>query len=92
MNGLGVIISIFSEASGKGHIVRLQNILNDGLIVDDPYGKLNDFKERENKGFGYTGTKNPVDSESGIGEDNLWLWENINETMIKFAEIFTRKE
>jgi hypothetical protein len=92
MNGHGVIISIFSEASGKGHIVRLQNILNDGLIVDDPYGKLNDFKERENKGFGYTGTKNPVDSESGIGEDNLWLWENINETMIKFAEIFTRKE
>jgi len=32
----------------KGHLVRLQNITSEELIVDDPYGKVTNFLTREN--------------------------------------------
>jgi hypothetical protein len=90
--GNGVVISAFSVASGKGHIVRLQQVVDDGLIVDDPFGKVNNFKQRESGGSGYTGTANKRDSESGLGEDNLWKWDDISETVIKYADAFYYKE
>jgi len=90
--GHGVIISIFSSKSERGHIVRLQSVQDDGLIVDDPFGRLNNFKQRENKGSGYTGTANTRNEDSHLGEDNLWTWENIGETVIKYAEAFHCKE
>ena len=87
-NGHGVVISIFSVASGKGHIVRLQSVESTGLIVDDPFGKLNDFKQREQGGSGYTGTANTRSVDSHMGEDNLWTWANIEKTQIKYADVF----
>jgi uncharacterized Zn-binding protein involved in type VI secretion len=87
-NGHGVVISIFSVKSGKGHIVRLQSIEDDGLVVDDPFGKLNDFKQREQGGSGYTGTANSRNAGSNMGEDNLWNWASIEMTQIKYADIF----
>jgi hypothetical protein len=88
--GYGVVISVFSIASGKGHIVRLQNISDAGLIVDDPFGNINDFAQRESGGSGYTGTSNTRDSENGIGENNLWKWTDIDQTTIKYADVFIR--
>lgn len=90
--GHGVVISIFSSASGKGHIVRLQSVSEDGLIVDDPFGKLNNFKQREDGGFGYSGTANTRSTDSNKGEDNLWRWDSIAETVIKYADAFYIKE
>jgi outer membrane protein OmpA-like peptidoglycan-associated protein len=90
--GCGVVISIFSSESGKGHIVRLQSVSEDGLVVDDPFGKLNNFKQRESGGFGYSGTANTRSTDSRKGEDNLWSWESIGETIIKYADAFSIKE
>lgn len=90
--GNGVVISVFSVKSGKGHIVRLQQVVDEGLLVDDPFGKVNNFKQRESGGSGYTGTANKRDSESGLGEDNLWKWADISETVIKYADVFYYKE
>lgn len=90
--GRGVVISAFSSESGKGHIVRLQSVAEKGLIVDDPFGKLNNFKQRENGGSGYKGTANTRSSDSHLGEDNLWTWEDIGNTIIKYADAFFKKE
>jgi hypothetical protein len=90
--GRGVVLSIFSSKSRKGHIVRLQSVSEDGLVVDDPFGKLNNFKQRESGGSGYTGTANTRSTESRKGEDNFWTWENISETVIKYADAFGIKE
>lgn len=88
-SGKGVLISIFSVASTKGHIVRLQEVTDEGLIVDDPFGKLNNFAQREAGGSGYTGTGNTRTTESGVGSDNLWKWADISQTVIKYAQAFS---
>jgi hypothetical protein len=85
--GHAVLISAFS--SPKGHIVRLQAITDDGLIVDDPYGKVQNFTERENGGFGYSGGKNSTDDSAIQGSNNLWTWADVADTIIKYAEIYS---
>ncbi len=58
-----------------GHIVRLLEITDEGLIVDDPYGELEDGAAREISGGHYnTNTKN---SNENAGSENLWLWTDI---------------
>lgn len=84
--GNAVLLSAFPV--GRGHIVRLQAITDDGLVVDDPYGKVQSFIERDEGGFGYSGGKNSADSKSVEGEDNLWRWSDIEQTIIKYAEIY----
>jgi hypothetical protein len=84
-NGDGVMLSISTNA---GHIVRLQDISDSGLIVDDPYGELTDFAARE------AGTKNDYNLNertegSNKGNDNLWSWENLKKLTIKYAYVFS---
>jgi len=73
--GYGVVVSLYSTA---GHIVRLQDITEDGIIVDDPYGKINSMATRElTESGGYAGTSNA----SGVknkGEDNTYTWSDLN--------------
>lgn len=72
-------------ASIQGHVVRIENISKDGLIIDDPYGKLDISKRRKNsyKGGYEKYNKSPWkwDSEgsSNEGEDNLWDWKDIEQ-------------
>jgi hypothetical protein len=84
--GRAVLLSAFS--SPKGHIVRLQTITDEGLIIDDPYGQVQNFSQRENGGFGYTDGKNSTDNSDIKGKDNLWTWADIKDTIIKYAEIY----
>lgn len=62
------------------------------LNVDDPYGRVSDFAASEAGGSGYTGTKNAPESGSFIGEENLWSWSNISETVIKYACAFVEQK
>ncbi len=92
--GNGISLSVFSYNSGKGHIVRLQAINTNGLIVDDPYGDVSQhLGDRENGANGYRKSeeydnRNSKVSEEGKGEDNLWKWEQIQNTIIKYAMVF----
>ena len=45
-SGHSISLSAFTFKSQKGHIVKLQSIRADGIIVDDPYGKVKNFSER----------------------------------------------
>ncbi len=84
-SGDGVMLSVSSEA---GHIVRLQGISNNGLIVDDPNGELTDFGARE-AGTGKDYNLNDRTIASEKGNNNLWSWENLKKLKIKYAYVFS---
>ncbi|MBB6463450.1 hypothetical protein [Flammeovirga kamogawensis] len=101
--GNAVLLSVFSSKSNKGHIVRLQEINDEGIIVDDPYGDVSERLEvREKDGSGYLkkgvdqyDTRNNHDKSSDdfqpkIGEDNLWKWDQLKKTKIKYAFIYSK--
>jgi hypothetical protein len=76
-SGYGIMMSI------KGHIVRLQNVTDNGLVVDDPYGRLNLQKRFENGKKGgyekYNKSEWGWTSEGATneGEDNVWPWATV---------------
>jgi hypothetical protein len=56
------------------HIVRLEWVTGDGLLVDDPYGRL------LHNGSFFTYDTNDTKSSEGEGakgEDRLWSWETV---------------
>lgn len=90
--GHSVSVSAFTIASTKGHIVRLQSVNNDGIVVDDPYGRVNNFKQREDGGSGYNGSLNSRDNIDIFGKDNLWRWSDIKICTIKYIVVFYKLE
>jgi hypothetical protein len=91
-DGNSISLSAFSISSKKGHIVKLQSINNDGIIVDDPFGRVNNFKERENGGSGYKGSKNSKNNIDIFGKDNLWRWSDVKICTIKYIVVFFKLE
>ena len=91
-NGHSVSVSAFTIGSKKGHIVRLQSVNEDGIVVDDPNGRVNNFQKRENGGSGYTGSKNSKDNLNIFGKDNLWRWVDIKICTIKYIVVFYKTE
>ncbi|MBB6463455.1 hypothetical protein [Flammeovirga kamogawensis] len=95
-----MLLPVFSSDSGRGHIVRLQEINDEGIIVDDPYGDVSERLEvRESGKSGYR--KQKVYDTRNIhkegrnyqpkkGEDNLWRWEDLKKTQIKYAYVFSK--
>lgn len=84
--GNGMMMSI------TGHIVRVQDVHDDGLIIDDPYGKV-DLKE--GTGWGYKGSKNAADSESGkgvIGENSVWAWNKVEKHSMKWVGVVSKSK
>ena len=71
--GCGVLLSAFSPSGG--HIVRLLDVTDEGIIVDDPFGELLDGAAREQNGGNYD--VNVENSNENNGSENLWLWEDI---------------
>jgi hypothetical protein len=74
-SGKAVIASLYS---GKGHIVKFQAIGDEGITMDDPYGKICRMADREYKvGTGYD--KSAKNTNSTVkGDDNLLTWDDFN--------------
>jgi len=86
-SGCAIMISVWPAC--KGHLVRLQNITEEGLIIDDPYGKVTDFMSRENcESGGYNINSNT--EEDSKGKDNLWRWSDIKDVTIKYVEVYCK--
>lgn len=82
-SGSAVILSI------TGHIVRLQAVTDDGLVVDDPYGR-SELESGADYGFSAV---NPY-QKSGVlvGDDVLWTWEEVERhTMHWLAKLWYPK-
>jgi uncharacterized protein YvpB len=84
-SGCSVMMSVWPIC--KGHLVRVINVTDEGIIVDDPYGKVTDFISRENcNGGGYD--LNSKTSESSKGGHNLWKWVDLNNITVKYIESY----
>lgn len=85
--GCGVILSSF------GHIVRLQKITDEGLIVDDPYGKVVDFSAKSTTPK-YKKDKKDYrnNKKENNGSDNIWRWKDLekNKIILKGYEIYCK--
>lgn len=68
--GYAVMMSI------SGHIVRMQDVTENGLIIDDPYGVVN---LRAGEGWDYDkDKKNAREGEdANRGEDSVWAWDAV---------------
>ena len=80
--GQGAIMSI------GGHIVRLQGVTEQGLVVDDPYGRCRLLPGEQGK---WDYEANNVYGKRGetVGEDSLWRWEDVSRhTMRWIARVF----
>ncbi len=92
--GNGIMMSI------KGHIVRVQNVTNDGLIIDDPFGgdlKLLASKTLQDDRYfwpkGKLNSPNSDDGKGAKGEDSLWIWARIeNHYMNWIAKVVKKAE
>jgi len=87
-SGCAVMLSVWPGC--KGHLVRVQNITNEGLIVDDPYGKVTDFKTQDCNSGGYDA--NSKTDENSKGSDNLWKWSDIKDITVKYVEVYCKCE
>ena len=92
-SGCAIMLSVWPDC--KGHLVRLQGITNEGLIIDDPYGKVKgktdgfDWREACNSG-GYDTNSNAF--EDAKGSDNLWKWSDIQDVTLKYVEVYCKCE
>ncbi|MBN2003394.1 MAG: transglycosylase SLT domain-containing protein [Anaerolineae bacterium] len=73
--GAAIMLSI------QGHIVRMQDVTDAGLVIDDPYGKV-DLKTRQEKGFKggwkeYNKRPGGGGPKENAGEDNVWPWDHV---------------
>jgi len=79
-SGAGIMLSF------KGHIVRLENITDEGFIIDDPYGKSDIVTRNKNGKGGWDGYNGKRGGPSkDVGEDNLWTWDAVEQVNIRGA-------
>ena len=57
-------------AGGWGHVVRIQDVTETGVIVDDPFGGSN------RPAASWPGGKNSPDGtgDGAVGDDSTWPW------------------
>ena len=79
---------------GFGHIVRLQAVRDDGVVVDDPYGKMVNFAasgvtpkyKKDGKDY-----RNGKDFGNAVGEDNFWTWDQFtNKLKVGYGEVYKK--
>jgi RHS repeat-associated protein len=82
--GEGIILSISRSNGKKGHIVRVQAITDEGLVIDDPYGKSS-IVSYYNGGMRFSETNSNFSSaeNKNAGEDITWTWDDIENIRFK---------
>jgi hypothetical protein len=77
-----------------GHIVRLQDVTANGLIIDDPYGTIT-FSTPKARGWDYTrGNLNAANRESGAGvsgENSVWGWRQVERHSMRWVGVVSRR-
>jgi hypothetical protein len=80
--GRAAVVSFFLV---KGHIVRVQDIDDTGITVDDPYGEINNMAKRDMPEIDADSRKNDYDRNSGRnkksvikGNNNSLSWDEID--------------
>ena len=79
----------------------MQAITDEGIIVDDPYGRVYDFsksgctpKYRIDGKYDQRNNGNNGKNDSNLGDNNKWTWSDLitNKIVIKYAEIYSAND
>ena len=81
-SGNGVMISV------GGHLVRLQGLTSTGLIIDDPFGRINLLSRYKTNSNSFGRGVNSRDDTGLNGIDNLWEWTEIEKVQFKYIECY----
>jgi hypothetical protein len=73
--GKAMVVSFFLV---KGHIVRVQDIDDTGITIDDPYGEINNMAKRDMPEIDADFRKNDYDRNSGRNTKNVIKGNNNN--------------
>lgn len=80
--GNGVIASI------NGHIVRIQGVTDEGVIVDDPYG-ASKLKAGTKRGWdGFNGKTADGTDAANVGENHVWPWADVEGFSFKYMRVY----
>jgi GH24 family phage-related lysozyme (muramidase) len=95
-SGRSIILSI------SGHIVRLQDVVLGGLVVDDPNGaRIQMSSSGTSFNYGNSADRshnlnstNPKDSEANRskGNDNVWLWDMVEAREMHWVAVLEKKD
>jgi hypothetical protein len=94
--GNSVLMSLFPPA--KGHIVRVVSVSDEGIVFDDPYGKLTPtgFINRQKGATGYkkeSDRNNPkVESPKNRGMHVLYTWTDLTNSTIKYYYVINKED
>ncbi len=86
--GAAIMLSI------QGHIVRMQDVTDEGVVIDDPYGKV-DLKKRQDKGYEggwkeYNKRPGGGGPKENAGEDNVWPWNHVEKYPMRWIAAIKR--
>lgn len=76
-----------------GHIVRLQDVREDGLVVDDPFG-ISRLDAGKGRGWSKVNKNTGPDSKEmvgAVGSDVLWTWPEVEQHVMHWIAIFSRR-
>lgn len=93
--GASAIMGTKDRATGLiyNHIVRVEWVEEEGLRVDDPFGKA----QKQGQQYTYSGRGNSrttTNKKQGgaKGENNLWTWEMLAKTHPTYIQVFNTKK
>ncbi len=81
LQGQGVLVSI------NNHVVRIEGVTDEGLVVDDPFGASKLLKGKERGWDKLNSDEEDGSSEANVGEDHIWSWASV--TGFDFKYFFT---
>ncbi|MBA3947901.1 MAG: hypothetical protein H0X37_25530, partial [Herpetosiphonaceae bacterium] len=75
-----------------GHIVRVQDVTNEGLIIDDPYGKgrLLPNPGCQDLKWHYASFNEYQTPNQAVGEDNIWAWGDVSTHCMRWIAELSR--
>ncbi|MFQ3577142.1 MAG: hypothetical protein SNJ77_11970, partial [Cytophagales bacterium] len=71
-----------------GHIMRVQSLNAEGMLLDDPFGKMDINKRVANGGSGGWIESNSSDGIKIVGDNVLYKWTDIEKTSVTMVEWF----
>lgn len=78
-----------------GHIVRVQEVAEDGLVVDDPYG-ISQLKPGKARGWRGTNAKPKAgaaeasEREGAVGSDVKWSWAEVSGHVMHWVAVLSK--
>ncbi len=76
-----------------GHIVRVQGVEEEGLVVDDPYG-ISRLDAGKKRGWRKTNRNTGPESDEmvgAVGNDALWNWQEVAQHTMHWIAVFSKR-